>query len=529
MNFRIEFYLFFLFLWMSSIAQHDLGRKAVRYLVKNKTDIAVEIVNKEPKIKNSSINEAERYFVLAMAECQRDNVSVAYQYARQAVALGLPFERFLAGPCDVFGPLYKYYEFKKCVKIQNMNLLHGPLLGSVTDTSASFWVRTVEEEEISIQISSMKGEKLTGKSLIGKGQTKGNSDYTTIIVTGLKPDTKYQYTVLLGGKSIEQRNLFRTHPERGESTRFSIDFGGGAGVTPMNKNMWTNIAGYKPGAYMLLGDNVYFDDPFHPMTQRYCYYRRQSQPQWRSLVATTSVYTIYDDHDFGTNDCIPGAEIENPKWKHEVVDVFKENWNNPSNGGGEENPGCWHEYYFGDVHSIMLDGIYYRELDIGSMLGNFQKEWLFRVRVSSKAKFIVIASPVPWSPGVKPGSKDTWDGFPKEREEIFSFLEEQQIEGVLLMSPDRHRSDLRKIERSNVYDLYEVMSSKLTNVHTHGLMENAEGSEFIIGYNDKCSFGLLDFNTKVMDPEVKYSIINIDNKLIDSRIIKLSQLSHTKQ
>lgn len=529
MNFRIEFFLFFLFLGMNSFAQHDPGRNAVRYLAKNQTDNAVEIVSKESKIKNSPINEAERYFVLAMAECQRDSISVAYQYARQAVALGLPFERFLAGPRDVFDPLYKYYEFKRWVKIQNKNLLHGPLLGSVTDTSASFWVRTVEEEEINIQISSMKGENFSRISLIGKGQTKRNSDYTTTItVSGLKPDTEYQYTVLLGGKSIEQRNVFRTHPPGGESTRFSIIFGGGAGFTPMNEIMWTTIARYKPRAFMLLGDNVYIDDPLHPMTQHYCYYRRQSQPQWRSLVATTSVYAIYDDHDFGTNDCIPGSDIDNPIWKRQVVNLFKKNWNNPAYGDGEKHPGCWYEYYIGDVHFIMLDGRYYRDLDNGSMLGNFQKEWLFRVLASSKGKFKIIASPVPWSPGVKPGSKDTWDGFPEEREEIFSFIEEQQIDGVLLMSADRHRSDLRKIKRSNAYDLYEVMSSKLTNVHTHDLMENAEGSEFIMGYNAKCSFGLLDFNTQMEDPQVKYSIITIDNEIMDYRVLKLSHLSHSK-
>ena len=264
------------------------------------------------------------------------------------------------------------------------------------------------------------------------------------------------------------------------------------------------------------------------MTQHYCYYRRQSQSEWRSLVATTSVYSIYDDHDFGTNDCIPGAEIESSKWKREVVEVFKENWNNPSYGGGEETPGCWYEYYIGDVHFIMLDGRYYRDLENGSMLGTVQKEWLFGVLASSKGKFKIIASPVPWSPGVKPGSKDTWDGFPEEREEIFSFIEEQQIDGVLLMSADRHRSDLRRIKRLNTYDLYEVMSSRLTNVHTHDLLENAKGSEFIMGYNMKCSFGLIEFNTQLEDPQVKYSIVNIDNEIMDYRVLKLSHLSDSK-
>jgi hypothetical protein len=88
MNFKIEFFLIFIFSWMNSIAQHDPGRNAVRHLSKNQIDIAVDIIGKAPKEQNSPINEAERYFVLAMAECQRDNISLAYQYARQAVDSG---------------------------------------------------------------------------------------------------------------------------------------------------------------------------------------------------------------------------------------------------------------------------------------------------------------------------------------------------------------------------------------------------------------------------------------------------------
>ena len=72
------------------------------------------------------------------------------------------------------------------------------------------------------------------------------------------------------------------------------------------------------------------------------------------------------------------------------------------------------------------------------------------------------------------------------------------------------------------------MSSRLTNVHTHKLMENAVGSEFIMGYNQKCSFGLLDFDTSAEDPQVKYTIVNIDNEVIDSRTLKLSELSFSQ-
>lgn len=136
----------------------------------------------------------------------------------------------------------------------------------------------------------------------------------------------------------------------------------------------------------------------------------------------------------------------------------------------------------------------------------------------------MIASSVPWSPGVKPGSKDTWDGFAEEREEIFDHIENNGLTGALLMSADRHRSDLRKIPRKNGYDLYEVMSSRLTNVHTHGLVPGAESSEFVMGYNATPSFGRLEFDTTSATPSVTYTIFDIDNRAQGMEKIMLSEL-----
>ncbi len=66
-----------------------------------------------------------------------------------------------------------------------------------------------------------------------------------------------------------------------------------------------------------------------------------------------------------------------------------------------------------------------------------------------------------------------------------------------------------KIERPNGYDLYEFESSRLTNIHTHGLIPAA-----IFGYNEKCSFGMLSFDTTLTDPQITYQIVNIDDGVI---------------
>ena len=520
-----------LLLSVEAFGQHDPGRNAVRLLAKGETDSAVKLASKTPRRMNSPISEAERHFVLAMAACREGDSAGAFKHAKQAVDRGLPIERLQAGPRDFLRPLYDHSEFKTWLATRRRQLLHGPLVGSLTDSSASFWVRTAGEADVRIvvnkvqRIKRVSAGKLDAKPLAADGRTSVRSDYTaTIGVSGLGADTRYRYEVQVGGKAAAAAE-FRTFPRQGAPGRFSVAFGGGAGLTPRHERMWTTLGKRKPGALLLLGDNVYIDDPTHPATQRYCYYRRQSQAEWRRLVASIGVFSIYDDHDFGVNDCVPGPDIDKPPWKRKVWEVFKQNWANPAYGGGAKRPGCWYDFYIGDVHFIMLDCRYYRDLKGGSMLGAAQKEWLLGTLRSSKGKFKVLASSVPWSPGVKPGSKDTWDGFAGEREEIFSFSEKQRIGGVIVMAADRHRSDLRRIRRAGGYDFSEVMSSRLTNVHTHGLVKKARGSEFIMGYNAKCSFGLLEFDTAAGDPRVKYTIVNIDNEAIDSRTLKLSELS----
>ena len=105
----------------------------------------------------------------------------------------------------------------------------------------------------------------------------------------------------------------------------------------------------------------------------------------------------------------------------------------------------------------MLDCRYYRtdpRKKPRSMLGPFQMAWLRETLLESKGTFRVICSSVPWDYRTKGDSLDTWNGYQEEREEVFRFLEDNQIEGVLLISADRQRSDAWRIERPYGYDLY---------------------------------------------------------------------------
>jgi alkaline phosphatase D len=465
-------------------------------------------------------DDAESYFMLTVALAQVGKVDEAVAAMQQAIKLGLPPARFIAGPRDLLTPIHGSAAYKALAERSLSKPVHGPLVGSVTESGVTVWLRTAKEVDVVLAVHG------AGKSHYAKAHSAAAGDYTAAVkISGLRPDTEYTYGLTISPSEDFLHNpawRFRTSPKPGSKTKFTLAFGGGAGYVPEHERMWNTIGKFNPRLMLLLGDNTYSDAPKSPHMQKYCYYRRQSRPEFSALVSRTPTYTIWDDHDFGTNDCWGGPAIEMPTWKRPVWNVFKQNWANPGYGGGSKQPGVWYDFSLGDVDFIMLDGRYYRtdpKVEKPSMLGPVQLAWLTERLKASRGTFKVICSPVPWEYRTKGKSRDTWNGFQAEREKIFSLIEKEKIEGVLLMSADRHRSDAWQIKRPGGYDLYEFNSSRLTNQHVHGEMAAA-----IFSYNKKQSFGLVTFDTTAADPTVTYKVINIDGKEMHTITLKRSQL-----
>ncbi|MDB4637465.1 alkaline phosphatase D family protein [bacterium] len=493
-------------------AQHDNSRDAVRHISDEKYgQIAKTLKGKKPYG-----GQAEITYVEMLSLLKQNETKPAFDKALEAIELGLPFERLLVGPREELSKLHQFPRFQKWKsELKPSKMIHGPMLGKVTCSSASFWVRTDGEVKVRLTV----GE---GTAVSDEQMTRQETDFTAVLqVDGLLPETSYHYRLLIDGDSVAEGH-FKTFAKSGTGSQFSVGFGGGAGYVVEWERMWDTILKVQPNAFLMMGDNVYIDQPESQLTQKYCYYRRQSRPEWKRFVSNTPIYSIWDDHDFGTNDCVPGPKIGKPAWKPKVWETFTQNWVNPAYGGGKDQPGCWYEFHMGDVHFIMLDGRYYRDLKGGTMLGPVQKKWVLETLKKSQATFKVLASPVPFTSGVKPGSRDPWDGYPAEREEIFSFIESNKIEGVFLIAADRHRTDLRVNTRPNGYDLYELESSRLTNHHTHGVVKT-EG--MVWGYNEKCSFAFMKFDTTTDDPQVEFQCITIDGEIKESSVLKRSQLT----
>lgn len=468
-------------------------------------------------------NDPEPYYMQCLAYCALTELDKAEKAMVSAVELGMSFGRFIAGPRTIIAPItgreaYRilYQEYLK----ETAGLVHGPMLGKMTGESVSCWVRTAEESTVQLIAweATIAAEVYSSPEFLSAAE----SDYTAVLeLGGLSPMTTYFFNIVINGEYAFNRETlphFTTWEGAGtggietNSGTLRVAFGGGAGYNPEAEKIWTSILDRNPDALLLLGDNVYVDlpempGPFHD----YTYYRRYSRPEYRSLVSSVPVYSIWDDHDAGIDDCWLGPYVAKPEWKVPMVRHFQQNWVNPGYGS-EEWPGCWYSFQRGEIQFFMLDGRTYRTCPFGpdpTMLGPIQKKWFLEELSASTAKVKVLVSPVPWNFKAKPGSHDTWAGFGKERAEIFGMIRDQEIGGVVLMSADRHRSEVWELEWDGPYPIYEFLSSRLTNMHFHDTVPGA-----IFTYNDPQAFGILNFDTSPDIPEVLYEIVNLHGEKV---------------
>jgi len=175
------------------------------------------------------------------------------------------------------------------------------------------------------------------------------------------------------------------------------------------------------------------------------------------LTSSTPTYGIYDDHDFGPNDC--DGTHENAD---EALEAFKEYWPNPSYGLPNDK-GNYCSFVVGDVEFFLLDGRYPARKMQNTMLGEIQLKWLCDGLKNSKNRYKVLVSGTQFGRA----KADGWAGrfYLGERDELFSFISENGINGVIGISGDVHRSDIYKLPIGKDRHFYEFTPGSLSRKH----------------------------------------------------------------
>ncbi|WP_345973976.1 alkaline phosphatase D family protein [Sulfurimonas sp. HSL3-7] len=339
---------------------------------------------------------------------------------------------------------------------QDLKISHGPMLGTVTDRSAAIWLRTTVPGRVSVRLSEIRP---FAKELIQRIRTDENSDNTAVFhCNDLKPDTRYRYIAQADDSSYEGRFTTPGPALKKRALRVVYGYGYKHAENRMKsgRSIFMEMASRKADLVFFIGDFPYTETGAKEEV-REGNRKLRSVPGFRQLTASTPTYGIYDDHDFGPNDC-DGTH----KNADEALAAFKEYWPNPSYGQ-PDNKGIYTSFVVGNAEFFLLDGRYQARKRQKTMLGKRQFEWLCRELKNSKSRYKVLVSGTQFSRE----KNDSWGGryYVNEREKLFSFIFENNITGVIGISGDVHRSDVHKLPIGKDRLFYDFTPGALSRVH----------------------------------------------------------------
>lgn len=401
-------------------------------------------------------------------------------------------------------------------------LLAGPMLGHAGPNEARIWIRATASVPWSVRISE-SAALADAREFTGPAANDESGCTAVAIIDGLKPATRYFYAVSLDGRAQTVAPLpsFVTAPEPGAKGRQRIAFGSCVGDTIASAApTWGELAARrvmdaKSGGFellLMLGDNHYANTTEIPKLRTY-YTAHRLSAGWRDLTARTPVYAVWDDHDYGPNNS-DGTQ----KGKEDSLRIFHEFWANAPCADAA-NDGCYFTFTRGAAQFFMLDCRFHRSPNAKpdgpekTMWGAKQLAWLKRELLASRATFKILAQGSEWETF---GSEDSFGKFLHERDAFFAWIDEQKIEGVVLLSGDRHFSAGYHVRKR----FLELSSSPLGS----GNARLGGNAERFTGWDDGRMWMVLDLDTSGASPAFAYELWKTGGGMLERRAFTWAQL-----
>jgi|CXWL01.1.fsa_nt_gi alkaline phosphatase D len=278
-----------------------------------------------------------------------------------------------------------------------------------------------------------------------------------------------------------------------------------------------------PDLMLWMGDNAYLrEGDFDSRTgvfHRYTHSR--SLPELQPLLAATSHYATWDDHDFGPNDS--DRSYGGRFLTRAAFELF---WANPplgADGGG----GVTSSFGWSDVDVFMLDNRWYRDAQgrvtgDRSYLGRNQIEWLLNGLKSSRATFKLVVIG-----GQTVNNSVTFENYATygaERALLLDRLQEERIPGVIFLTGDKHWTELSRMERGSSYPLYDLTVSPLTAGPSTGWKSEQNASRVDGTLVSERNFGLLEVTGPLKERVLTITILDRTGAVRWTRAIPASEL-----
>lgn len=235
--------------------------------------------------------------------------------------------------------------------------------------------------------------------------------------------------------------------------------------------------GLNPDAFIYLGDNIY-GDTYSMDTLRMKYNMLAKKPEFQNLLKSTTVYSVWDDHDYGANDAGRYYPL-----KRASEELFLDFWKVPENSERRQHEGIygteWLEKGDKKVQLILLDTRYFRDNLVrrkqrdsiykndyvpnlnpdSTFLGKTQWKWLEQ-QLKMPADLRIIASSNQFSHEYN--GWESWNNVPFEQQKMIDLIAETKAERVIFISGDVHWGEINKRPTEKTYPIYDVTSSGIT-------------------------------------------------------------------
>ena len=232
------------------------------------------------------------------------------------------------------------------------------------------------------------------------------------------------------------------------------------------QTFWDVIRAHKPDLMLLLGDNHYVEST-KPSRIEAAYKQLETIEGYMALRAAVPTFAIWDNHDYGAK--YPGRHHPNADAAERL---FLEHFRVPEKDARRSRTGIYGAWIFGKapqrVQIIMLDSHRHRDYllkkgrayvanpdQTQTILGDAQWTWL-EVQLKQEADLRIIGTSIQVLSDEHTWRR--WGTFPHEKDRLLTLLEGSTGFNVIL-SGDRHRGEISRLERPGKSPLYDVTAS----------------------------------------------------------------------
>ncbi len=326
---------------------------------------------------------------------------------------------------------------------------------------------------------------------------------------------------------IADEEAFKPHPI--DTTRnLSVITFGSCNKLDKPQMMWDAVAANNPNLWIWLGDIIYADTS--DMKALWAHYKRlKTNPFYRKVASKTQVIGVYDDHDFGVNDCGGGYPMKKQSKKilMDFLDV-------PLNSPLRKREGAYQSYLFGTgeqrIKIIVLDTRYFRDTLVpdptkqrryipnttGDMLGEAQWAWLEHELRTSPANLNILCSSI--QVVADDHGHEKWGNFPNCRKRLLNLIVKTQPKNLMILSGDRHMAEISRMDLQGLpYPLYDFTSSGMTHIRSG----NSETNRYRVGnlVLEK-NFGMLKIWWENGRPVVSMQVHGLNNVLLMEQVVR---------